>query len=150
MEPAGTISGVAGIIQAVSRSWRKRRWISFRFSPEPARSCFWDRSPCIPVRENPVEIRFTADRMRNLSGIATAATAMIMKKGNMHRCGFCGRNRKRTLTICPQEGHFTQEDQRFFVTVVNPDGSLQSTQPDPLPAEGCRINMKDDEELIEK
>ena len=92
--------------------------------------------------ENPVEIRIYSGQDAELIWYRDSGDGYDYEKGEYAQVRLLWKEPERTLTICPQEGHFTQEDQRFFVTVVNPDGSLQSTQPEPLPAEGCRINMK--------
>lgn len=101
------------------------------FGPESMHTC----------EENPVEIRVYSGSNAEFIWYRDSGDSYAYETGEYAEVRIVWEEHGRMLTIFPQEGGYKQEDQQFFVTVIHPDGHIQSTKPSLLPGEGCRLTF---------
>ncbi len=101
------------------------------FGPESMHTC----------QENPVEIRIYSGKNAEFIWYRDRGDGYAYETGEYAQVRLLWEEQSRRLTISPQEGCYKQENQQFFVTVIAPDGHLQSTETSLLPEGGCRLTF---------
>lgn len=101
------------------------------FGPESMHTC----------QENPVEIRIYSGKNAEFIWYRDRGDGYAYETGEYAQVRLLWEEQSRRLTISPQEGCYKQENQQFFVTVIAPDGHLQSTETSLLPEGGCRLTI---------
>lgn len=97
--------------------------------PESAHSC----------EENPVEIRVYSGGDAEFIWYRDRGDGYDYENGEYAQVNILWKEKSRELTIGAQLGGCQFEDQKFYVTVINPDGSIQTSASRRLDREGCSL-----------